>query len=150
MKRTVLQKAFADGLIERAGRLEAGLIPRWGTLTPAEMLRHCTVTNEQILTWEGTLRPATLWQRVVKWYSLYLLSRFPRHVKGPKRYDMRGQVADGQFETEKSRLISQLRKFPHLRKPLYSPHPFFGPLTTREWGWVVYRHLDHHFRQFGV
>jgi hypothetical protein len=29
-------------------------------------------------------------------------------------------------------------------------HAAFGPLTGREWGVLQFRHLDHHFRQFGL
>jgi hypothetical protein len=29
-------------------------------------------------------------------------------------------------------------------------HPLFGPLTWREWGVVIYKHSDHHLRQFGA
>jgi hypothetical protein len=29
-------------------------------------------------------------------------------------------------------------------------HPAFGRLTKRAWGVLVYRHSDHHLRQFGV
>ncbi|WP_209332765.1 DUF1569 domain-containing protein [Lunatimonas salinarum] len=150
MRKSVLHKESADRLIERVEKLKGTSIPLWGSMTPTEMLRHCNLTNEQILNWEGTIRPATLGQRIVKWFSLYLLPRFPRNVRGPKRYDMKGQVKQALFDEEKRRFISILRKFPHVRKPLYSPHPFFGPLNTREWGLVVYKHLDHHLRQFGA
>jgi hypothetical protein len=30
------------------------------------------------------------------------------------------------------------------------PHSFFGPLTPEEWAALMYKHLDHHLRQFGV
>ena len=30
------------------------------------------------------------------------------------------------------------------------PHPFFGPLTPQEWSRGMYKHLDHHLRQFGA
>jgi transposase InsO family protein len=30
------------------------------------------------------------------------------------------------------------------------PHSFFGPLTPVEWSALMYKHLDHHLRQFGV
>jgi transposase InsO family protein len=30
------------------------------------------------------------------------------------------------------------------------PHSFFGPLTPEEWAILMYKHLDHHLRQFGV
>jgi hypothetical protein len=29
-------------------------------------------------------------------------------------------------------------------------HPAFGSMSGRAWGVLVYRHCDHHFRQFGV
>lgn len=29
-------------------------------------------------------------------------------------------------------------------------HPAFGRLTYQDWGVLVYRHTDHHLRQFGV
>jgi transposase InsO family protein len=30
------------------------------------------------------------------------------------------------------------------------PHSFFGRLTPEEWSLWMYKHLDHHLRQFGV
>jgi hypothetical protein len=30
------------------------------------------------------------------------------------------------------------------------PHPFFGALTPTEWSRGMYKHLDHHLRQFGA
>ena len=30
------------------------------------------------------------------------------------------------------------------------PHTFFGPLTPEEWANLMYKHLDHHLRQFGA
>lgn len=28
------------------------------------------------------------------------------------------------------------------------PHAFFGKLTPEQWGELMYKHLDHHLRQF--
>jgi hypothetical protein len=30
------------------------------------------------------------------------------------------------------------------------PHSFFGPLTPDEWAILMYKHVDHHLRQFGA
>ena len=30
------------------------------------------------------------------------------------------------------------------------PHSFFGKLTAEQWGILMYKHFDHHLRQFGV
>ena len=29
-------------------------------------------------------------------------------------------------------------------------HPFFGRLTPEQWAELMYKHLDHHLRQFGA
>ena len=29
-------------------------------------------------------------------------------------------------------------------------HPAFGALSRRAWGVLIYRHMDHHLRQFGA
>jgi hypothetical protein len=30
------------------------------------------------------------------------------------------------------------------------PHAFFGRLSPEQWGILMYKHLDHHLRQFGA
>jgi hypothetical protein len=29
-------------------------------------------------------------------------------------------------------------------------HPAFGALSKRAWGVLIYRHMDHHLKQFGA
>ena len=68
--------------------------------------------------------------------------------------------------TEKSCLVTDERDFVVERQALRQsidrfatggpgvctkhPHFFFGPLTPVEWAVLMYQHLDHHLRQFGV
>ena len=35
-------------------------------------------------------------------------------------------------------------------KTEWDAHPAFGYFTAQQWGQMQYKHLDHHFRQFGV
>ena len=30
------------------------------------------------------------------------------------------------------------------------PHPFFGIMTTAQWDTLLWKHTDHHLRQFGA
>jgi hypothetical protein len=32
----------------------------------------------------------------------------------------------------------------------WAEHPAFGKLSHRAWGVLIYRHMDHHLKQFGV
>ena len=56
------------------------------------------------------------------------------------------------FETEKLELSDLVSKFHHggPEKVGLFPHPMFGSFTHEQWGQAMYKHLDHHFIQFGV
>jgi Protein of unknown function (DUF1569) len=43
-----------------------------------------------------------------------------------------------------------LRFLDHQPAGDWPPHPVFGAMTARDWNRVLYRHTDHHLRQFGV
>jgi hypothetical protein len=56
------------------------------------------------------------------------------------------------FAREKAELVRLIRGF-QAGGPsglMKGPHPFFGPMTQEEWEILMWRHLDHHLRQFGV
>jgi len=36
------------------------------------------------------------------------------------------------------------------RTTLAASHPAFGPMTRHDWGALIYKHTDHHLRQFGA
>jgi hypothetical protein len=56
------------------------------------------------------------------------------------------------FAGEQEQLRLKVREF-HAggeAKCTRHPHPFFGALTPQEWSRGMYKHLDHHLRQFGA
>lgn len=59
---------------------------------------------------------------------------------------------DRDFEIERERLKQKILTFQSNgpEKCTRNPHPFFGTLTPEQWGKGIYKHLDHHLRQFGV
>jgi hypothetical protein len=150
MQKTVGDLSGAEGLISRVERLKADALPLWGEMTPTEMLLHCNITNQAIIKWEGKIRKATFRQKLRKFIWMNLMPNFPKNIKGVKKFDMKGQGDTGKFEVARKIFIELVSEFPHHQHPLISPHPFFGPLTTAEWGKVIWKHLDHHLRQFGV
>jgi transposase InsO family protein len=56
------------------------------------------------------------------------------------------------FSLEQRRLKDCVREFHQggEAKCTRHPHPFFGNLTPQEWSRGMYKHLDHHLRQFGA
>ena len=56
------------------------------------------------------------------------------------------------FASEQQRLALDMDRFTAggPEKCTKHPHSFFGPMTPEEWAILAYKHLDHHFQQFGV
>lgn len=131
----------------RLERLEPDSERRWGEMSPAQMLAHCTevqkVMNDGPL--EGTPWYVRLAAPLVK--RGVLGSRpFPKGVPTHPQYEI---TSEKEFEAEKRRLLETLEAFlARGRTPV--DHAIFGRLTPEEAGRVAYKHLDHHLSQFGV
>ena len=60
-------------------------------------------------------------------------------------------MEDKDFAAEKAKLEALLNEFDTQRdRTNWQPHPAFGEMTKEQWGKMQYKHLDHHFRQYGV
>lgn len=56
------------------------------------------------------------------------------------------------FELERAKLLSALHELISQGPEgcTRGPHAFFGQLTPEQWGALIYKHLDHHLRQFAT
>ena len=83
----------------------------------------------------------------LKWLAIYWLP-FPRNVMtAPELRSRKPRDWSIEMETVRQRLegfdlIARRNEWPH--------HPAFGRMTKRAWCVFAYRHMDHHFRQFGI
>ena len=57
-----------------------------------------------------------------------------------------------EFMTQQKRLLGLIDRFVAAGPAgcTQHPHAFFGKLKPGEWAELMYKHLDHHLRQFGV
>lgn len=55
------------------------------------------------------------------------------------------------FEQERKKLDALIDRFYATAEHLPAHvHPFFGIMDSQEWAILMYKHLDHHLRQFGA
>jgi len=52
-------------------------------------------------------------------------------------------------DTEKKKWIESIRQYAAYTGDGFI-HPFFGTMSKENTGYMVYKHADHHLRQFGV
>jgi hypothetical protein len=84
--------------------------------------------------------PVNSW--LVRWMP------FPKNVPTAPELIAR---SPGDWESDIVTLVEQIRKVGQ-RSPDgdWPPHPAFGQLSGADWGVLVHRHIDHHFRQFQI
>jgi hypothetical protein len=123
----------------------------WGKMTVTQMVAHCSVGIESA-TGDRQIK------RVPIGYLLGPLVRGlalgddkPMKKNSPTARDF---IISGErdLDTERSRLTGLIDKFASggPAKCTTHPHAFFGKLTAEQWAILMYKHLDHHLRQFGV
>lgn len=127
--------------------LEPGTEPKWGTMTPGDLLAHLLDTYRIALK-EAPLDftvPAPKW--LMKWIVIYCPIPWPKgKVKAPPAYL---SSAPGDLEEDKQRLLDYTRRFIETDEVLRD-HSAFGKMTKDDWDHLLYRHFQHHFRQFGL
>jgi hypothetical protein len=135
-------------VMERLLALDPASAPRWGTMNAAQMVAHCT---EGMKMGTGELKVSGGLPGLIGWLFKALAyddRRFRANAPTAKEL----KIADARdFELEKAQFLAMFLKLSAGPSALGSQrHPFFGTLTPEQWGKLLYKHLDHHFRQFGV
>ena len=151
MKKNLLDKDSVEKLIGRVQNLRQDSAPLWGSMTATEMLVHCNKVHQHLLLpTTSTNKKTSLKQYLIRWMALYVMPHFPKNAKAPKGFETRGTVTDAAFEEQKQFFIQLASRFSQHKAPIQHHHPYFGNLSTTQWGLSAWKHADHHLRQFGV
>ena len=127
---------------------------QWGSMELAQALAHCTSGIEMAM---GVIRakrapfPATLIGTLIR--PLVFRNDKPMRRNSPSSPELFStNPTKHDFISERSRLIAAIEDFANHGAAGCSryPHPFFGPLKAQQWAILMYKHIDHHLRQFGV
>jgi uncharacterized protein DUF1569 len=123
----------------------------WGTMNAAQAIAHCSAGIEMAT---GDINPpraliGRILGPMIK--SKALSNDEPMRRNSPTSKEL--VVHDKRdFEAERQRLYGLIDRF-YAAGPqacTAHPHPFFGPMLPEQWAILMYKHLDHHLRQFGV
>jgi len=139
-----------EALSLRLAALEPGAQRQWGKMDPAQMLRHCAISLEDVLG-ERKVKQAFLGKLVTPLIrgQVFGAKPFRHNTPTDPTYVVSGSLA---FEVECFHLATRIDQVVQrgATKSEGMLHPFFGRLSGDEWGRLIYKHLDHHLRQFGV
>lgn len=148
--KSVFESTTTKEVLDRMAQLQSDSQPLWGKMNAAQMLAHCSAFQEIAV---GNLHEPR------SWLGLFI-GRFAKPVfyndkPLPQNMSTMSSIMitnARELEREREILKQKLLTLQKdgLQKCHAQIHPFFGKLTAEEWGKGIYKHLDHHLKQFGV
>ena len=148
--KTLYQKEVVSEIVDRINKLTPETQRVWGTMRVDQMLAHCTVAM-QTATGEKFLQSNIFLRMIGSLLKSQTTTDKPFRRSSPTHPGFIIGNTES-FEKEKQILLSLIQKFHDggEAKCTTNPHAFFGKLNPTQWGSLMYKHLDHHLRQFGV
>jgi Protein of unknown function (DUF1569) len=136
-------------LLHRLESLTPNAPRQWGTMNPAQMLRHLNMAIGSGLGYfELANRSNFLSRTLVKYLILNVIRKFIPGTKTPSTLVVNGNY---DFEMEKKLLKEILQKAYNTQSDAdWKPHTFFGKMKREEWGKLITIHVHHHLVQFGI
>ncbi len=149
--KNLLETTRAEEIKDRLKQLSADSQPLWGTMNAAQMLAHCAGALRMSF---GEIPPVRHFFTNILGFLIKPLvfkndEPLRRNAPTTQALVMTGEL---DIETERAQLGALIDRFVKAAPADITslPHSFFGKLTQAEWAILMYKHLDHHLRQFGV
>ncbi len=147
---SLLSEEIYKRTISRINALNENSVATWGTMSVAQMCAHLNAAFEVPLriTTPSRMLLGLIFAPLVK-QKAYDDSKIGKNLKTVPSFVV---VNKKEFLKEQQQLIEYVgqfhgKAFDDLNKV---SHPFFGKLTTEQWGKGMYKHVNHHLEQFAV
>jgi hypothetical protein len=147
---SLFDAADRQSVLGRLAQLQPGAERQWGKMAASQMMAHCSIALE-MATGDRPRKHQLIGKIFGPFVRSLLLGEKPFSRNSPT--DPTFIVTDEKdFEAEKLRLTGIVNKFCECgpEKAAVQVHSFLGRLNGEEWGIMMYKHLDHHLRQFGA
>jgi len=145
---SIFNKAANDLIIARINQLTPESKALWGKMTVDQMLKHT----------EAAVRVAFGEKELKINFMMKLLGKLLKNKVFNNDFGKNSPTAPEfvfvdqyDFEASKLALIKQFSRFAEGEQSItLLVHPFWGKMTSADWNTLMWKHLDHHLRQFGV
>lgn len=149
--KNIFEPSRAAEIKERLARLRPDSVRQWGTMTAPQAIAHCVLASEMAV---GDLKPPrSMIGRLIGWIITPMALGNDDPIRRDSPTDPLLVIVDERdLNAERDRLNTLIDRFVTggPQGVTTHPHSFFGKLTPEQWSILMYKHLDHHLRQFGV
>jgi hypothetical protein len=143
--KTIFDKTTRDEIINRINSLNENSAAQWGKMNVSQMMKHCTQWDEMALG-KKKYKQSFLGKLFGKMGLKDMMKDEPMKKNLPTVPSFKVKE-DCDVAEEKKKWIKLLDEYKHFSNDGFI-HPFFGPMTKEQTGYVAYKHIDHHLRQF--
>lgn len=149
--KSIFEEDSYSGLVNRLHTLKKESKPLWGKMNVEQMLVHCRKSIEYAMGDIELEAPSPLRVFFAN-FSKTLLYNDKPFKKNSRTIDDFVVKEHGSFDAEYKKLKKIMHRM-HTAEKFFFPytyHQVYGRLEPFMWGQMIYKHLDHHLRQFGV
>ena len=152
--KTLAHQRDKEEILRRLATVRVDSPRRWGRMTAPQMICHLADAFQGVIGERPVTQAQSLFRRtVMKWVALHVPLPWPAGIPTSPEFDQaagRG-TTPADFAADVARLRSIVEKVTSGAVPVpWTAHPYFGPLSARDWLRWSYLHMDHHLRQFGA
>jgi hypothetical protein len=143
--KSVFAKESRDELINRINLLNENSTAQWGKMNVSQMIKHCTQWDEMALG-KRIYKQSFIGKLFGKMALKDMVKDEPikRNLPTVPSFKIK---ENGNVEEEKSKLINSINEYASFSNENFI-HPFFGRMTKENTGIMIYKHVDHHLKQF--
>lgn len=147
---SIYDKAANDSMIARINKLTPESKALWGKMNAAQMCRHCAIAID-IAFGKGDLKVNFLMKLLGKMLKkkVFYGGEMGKNSPTAKEFII---TEDLDLQKTKAELITNFSRFASEGKSVIKTmnHPFWGKMTYEDWDALMWKHTDHHLKQFGV
>jgi hypothetical protein len=145
---SIFDAASNATMITRINKLTPESQALWGKMSVTQMCKH---TNEALIVafGENEIKVNFIMKFLGKMLKNKVFnSEFKKNSPTAKEFIFTNKY---DFEASRNELIKNFSRFAEGHPSIkVVNHPFWGKMTYEDWDKLMWKHVDHHLRQFGV
>ncbi len=148
--KSIFDKKIREEVMARINLLNPDSKARWGKMSVIQTVRHCSLCEEYYYgdikvrrSFLGRIFGQMAIKSILKDEATELKRNAPTSPQFKVSEDLRN------LEAEKLKWRSLIERYETFKEDKMV-HWFFGDITKAQLGQFIYKHCDHHLRQFGV
>lgn len=152
VKKSLHNPVYFEEIIGRISQLTENSTRKWGRMDVAQMLKHCDLVL-QVAVQKVKLPHVNLLFEAIGTITKIEMQAFnngiPRNMPTFKKLIVNFEC---DFNEAREGLLKTMKEYKvcYTHHNLPDKHSLFGTMTEKDWGFLEYKHLNHHLKQFNV